>query len=494
MLWLAIGFNVAVILTTPYFPFGDTANHLARYTLISRIWAGTAPSWVSFHLLPTGYVAVDIFGAALVSLFGPRVTMHLLGALYAVMLPFSMYCLLRAVNARSTGLALVGCLLTFNWYFITGFLSYSLGIPLTFFWLTWWWPRRHAMGANSLACGAIGISLLYMVHMSAAAVALIAVSVCSFETSMIASFSRAAWRLAVRKAAEVMALALPSIALYLLMKFSFPPAEQNQIIFRTPIEKLKHVIAPFATFSAMQAAILLLSYITALGVYLWYVRSAGSLWSKWLVVPLALMLAYIVSPVFALDAWDVDVRFLVPAFLLVFVNPNQTQTFSRRATAFLAALSIVHGAVTWKYAESASSRTAEVVSLLHSIPDGPNVLYLAPEYDAFYRSGPLVHTGEWLTIDRPGWRVNGLFVGGPNGAYLDHFTELNELYDPGTTASGIPPLQWDRVRHDYKFIVLVGGNRDGTYSQLRKGSILVRRTPLAALFRVTGASAQTTTF
>lgn len=484
--------NVLVVLLTPYFPFGDTANHLARYSLISSFWAGRAPAWVQFRMLPTGYIAVDLVGAMLVKAMGPRAAMHALAAAYAVLLPGAMYSLLRAVNRHNTVWALVGCLLTFNWYFVTGFLSYSLGVPMALLWLAWWWPRRGDARVCTVVTGMLGIAALYLVHMAAAATALVGVLVGVIEPLLGSRGSWSTrWRRVLPRSALAAAYALPAAALNALMRWStiFPPASDDRPIFRGPTDKLKHLVTPFATFSVWQTLFLLGAYTIAVVLYIRRDHPGGAGWSKWVVTVVMLLLAYAVFPVFALNAWDVDVRFLLPAFLVIFVNPPTVVRGggTRTITVTLLMLSLMHASITAYYSKKISDQTQTIVSLLNRIPPNSNVLFLAPRNGAFYRAGAFMHTGEWLTIDQPQRRVNGLFAGGTNGAYLDHFTETSWVYDPGTfdDTEGIPRLRWDRVRQDYGYIVFVGSDTAANYARIRKGAMLVRRAPGVALFAVT---------
>lgn len=485
---VAIVFNIAAVARLRFFPYGDMANHLARYSLISRSWQHTAPAWVQFRWIPTSYIAVDVLGAALVWLLGPFGASLALTIAYLVVLPMGMFALLRAVNPRTIAWSLVGSLLAFNWCFLTGFYSYSVGVGLAMLWLAWWWPRRAGTTLRTRIIGAAGIAALYLVHMSAAATALTAVGVACIEPLLVPrpTTGHRRWREVAARCITTMVYAVGPLLINVVMRLQggrlgHPP---DTMVFRDPADKLRHILTPFASFSRGQTAFLVAAYVVAV-----WLRFRGD-WPaitrvKWMLTTVALLLAYAVFPVLFIGAWDVDVRFLLPAFLLIFVLPAARETRPPRPAivAVLLALVFVQASITWWYGRRIDRTLANVVRLLPVTAS--NTLVLPTEEDDYFRVDPFTHAGEWATVDNPNARVSGLFAGGPGGAHLDHFLVDRWLYDPGIhwARRDFTPLDWTRVRADYQFILVTGSNATGL-ARASEGAIVVASDPAGRLLRV----------
>lgn len=489
----AIGVNLVVAVAPRFFPYGDAPNHLARYVLINKAWDHTAPAWVTFHWLATGYIALDVVGALLVRLTSAITALRLMVIAYVVLLPLGMLALLRAVNPRTSAWALVACLLTFNWYFLEGFLSYSIGIGLSLFWLAWWWPRRDDLGAVTLICGALGVGLLYLVHMSAAAVALTAAGVACLEPLQHRSADSgiARWRRTRRRIVAAAAYAFPVLLLHLLMKWSsaFPATAEN-VAFRESGDKLRHLLTPFASFSTVEAVLFTAMYAVALGLRFGPRRSSprsSPLRSSWVAVSVALLLLYLVFPVLLFRAWDVDVRFLLPAYLVVFVDTSHARfrTPGRRTVLAITSFVILQAGVTSWYASRIDRREQAFMDVVSLVPAHSDALVLASDQGDFFRVDPFMHIGEWLTIADPRVRVNGLFAGGTNGAYLGHFLLSNQTYDPGGqwAREGFPHLNWSRAQRDYSYIVIEGNDSVGM-SRIAEGATLVGGNTNGSVYRI----------
>jgi len=141
---LATALELAVALFAHHFPYRDPNNHLARYTLIARIWFGDPPGYVVMHWVPTSYIAGDLVGALFVHFIGAVATLRLINFASLTLLPLGMYALLLHTAPAQRGWALVGVLFGFASHFLYGFLNYSVGLGLVFCWLALWYPRRES--------------------------------------------------------------------------------------------------------------------------------------------------------------------------------------------------------------------------------------------------------------------------------------------------------------------------------------------------------------
>jgi len=409
---------------------------------------------------------------------------------YIVLLPLGTFALIRAVNPRAVGWTLVACLATFNWYFLAGFLSYSIGTALALLWLAWWWPRRRRRDTAFRLLGALGIAGLFLVHMAAAATALIPVSVACVEPLLTHASRDHKFlsRRTARRLATAVVYFVPAVALDLYMKWSsaFPQASEA-IEFRPALDKFSHLLAPFLSFSRIDGVIIIIAYATAL-ILCWSSRTPRRPVSLWPLASAAMLICYFVSPVYLFAAWDVDVRFLLPALLMAFVVPTsgQPRPPSHLAVGMLFSVGLLHAADMRLRARQIDSRITSFLAVLRSVPSGANTLVLVSHEEEDFRVDPFLHAGEWATVEHRSSRVNGLFSGGPNGAYLGHFITCPQLYDVGVDwgREGFPALDWAQIQRDYGYVALAGGNQTAR-RRIQAGATPVIVTPSAAVYRVT---------
>jgi len=445
---------------------------------------------VRFRWLPTGYIAVDVLGAALVTATSPLTALRVLVGTYIVLLPLGTFALIRAVNPRAVGWTLVACLTTFNWYFLAGFLSYSIGTALALLWLAWWWPRRRRKETAIRLLGALGIAGLFLVHMAAAATALIPVGVACVEPLLTRS-SRAhrfLSRRTARRLATAVTYSAPAVALDLYMRWSSAlPQTSNAVEFRPALDKVSHLFAPFLSFSRIDGVIVIIAYATAL-ILCWSSRTPRRMVSLWPLASAAMLICYFVSPVYLFAAWDVDVRFLLPALLIAFVVPksDQPRPPSHLAVGLVFSVGLLHAADMRLRARQIDSRVTSFLTVMRSVPVGANTLVLVSHEDKDFRVDPFLHAAEWVTIEDPSSRVSGLFSGGPNGAYLGHFIACPQLYDVGVDwgQDGFPALDWAQIQRDYGYVALAGSNPNASRRILASATPVIVA-PSAAVYRVT---------
>src|SRR6476659_4731857 len=175
LILLALVFELVIALSAHHFPYQDPNNHLARYSLISRIWFGDPPGYVTFHWVPTGYIAIDVVGTLLVHYIGAVATLHVLVAASLIILPLGMYALLLQSAPTQRGWALMGVLFGFASYFMIGFLNFSIGLGLAFCWMALWYPRRANASWRARILLALGAILLFLVHLAVPLIVLVVI-------------------------------------------------------------------------------------------------------------------------------------------------------------------------------------------------------------------------------------------------------------------------------------------------------------------------------
>lgn len=554
MLASAVLVNIAVATSVTYFPYTDIVNHLARYVLMHDFWfSATSPAYVQAELLPSAYIAIDLVGVAMVHLFSPELVARLLTVLYLIALPLGTYLFARAVAPPQRSLAVIAALLSFNWYFLLGFLTYGLSIALALMLMSWWWPRRARMSAGELILFGGGCAGLYLVHMAGAALVLVAAALEYVVPVMQALRTRAVpLRRAVATSRLVpLCVAVLSVALLMLIaNLTTPDNYASDMLFTGISRKAAYLFAPFYSFSLPQAVVMAGGYFASLGLLLWLVRppvrtgtavagicsaaivvlfllgityfgtnsgyphytlsslqaallaaacGAGialCLWgargidglSSLAILPAALVIVYFLFPVKMFGAYYVDVRFLLPAYLLIFFIPLRKD--QNRAIPHVARMiwivSILHAGVTYHYVRDIDKNLHDFRSVLTEIPKGDAVITLIADHNQYGRIAPYRHFVLWRMVDRAG-PAPGLFSGDISGRQLAHFLFTWQPYYPnedwGTKV--FDPLDWKRLGTDYKYI-LQAGTDDRVASILKKHAKVARRRGDMILYKITG--------
>lgn len=474
LLGLALAVHAAVALGLRHFPYQDVPNHLARYTLIARAWAGGAPAWIDVRLQPTSYVALDLVGAALVASVGAPAAERVLALLGVVALPVGMYLLLRAVAPPQRGWALVGVLLSFSSFLLSGFLSYAVGIGCALAWLGAWWPRRRTTRPAARLALALGLVALFVLHLSAPLVALFVVGV---ELAWAAGArGDAGGRAALRPRLATFAVCVAAVgAVWAVEALAggartppildpVPVAREPAVVFRTPGSKLLALATPFYSLSVAQLATMLAAYGTALACYVGRQGRAAARHPLTLAA-LALFALYVAWPMKIAAVRAVDARWLLPAYLLLFCGAARPERApGRRALAAVAALVVLHAGVVWTLGRRIDRDLDAFDRALARVPDTARVLPLVTAVERYgTRVAPYRHYAQWHLV-RGGGRVaglfaaNGLFDDGYPYSHLAHVRERTRAYYPPENwgVRVFTPLPWPRIRRDFDYVVLAG--------------------------------------
>lgn len=493
VLWVAVLANAAVVITVRYFPYTDATNHLARYVVISEIWRGAPPFPAEFRLLPTGYIAMDVLGALLVRLLPPFAVQRIISLIAVSLTPIAMYMLIRVKASATRGWAVVGALLAFNWFLLIGFTAYSIGVGLAMLWIAGWWRHRNR---PSVAAGILltaGALVLYLVHLSAAAVVVVVVTI---DTVMRLASQRFIVRHAMRDApactggAVVLALGALWLTGKVIAQPEFLPDYEMRV--RGAWDKATHLLAPFYSFSPLQAAAITGGYLLSL---LFYVIRHGLAWKRDPVVlaALALFVLYLVFPATFMGAEDADVRFLVPGLLLLFAGPARMVRPKRLDLLIPLLGCLLHAGVVWHRAVIIDRELADMAAVLDLLPARSNVLPLVSDQRRNGRIPAYRHFAQWHTINRQG-RAPALFSGNGYGQHLAHFWIPNPLYHPGDHwgTREYNPLAWDRIREQYEFILQAGDDMRASQLIMEQADPVARRGDVT-LYRVrSDAQARTT--
>ena len=463
-LWIvfAVGVNLSVAFSVQNFPYADIVNHLARYTLIHDLWfSGTSSEYVDIRPLPTAYIAVDIVGATLLHWFAPQTVMHAIAALCLITLPLGTYLFARVVAPQQRGLAAVAALLSFNWYFLYGFVNYILGVGFALMVLSVWWSRRADMNVARMLLFGVVSAALYLVHMVCAALVLLFIGL-EYALYVLTHLRerRGKWYEAVVNARGLLLLVvtLCVAGVWYLTQSATPDHYTLAHSFRTPTSKLVHLATPFYSFSAPQAAVVAFGYLISLALFLWVARRSIG-FNLATLLPLTLGAAYFAFPVELFGAYDVDVRFLLPAYLVVFMIPVAMSAVPmiRRVAYLLVGAAVVHAGVIYFYAHAIDGDLRQFRQVLAQVPEGHNVLPLVADRNRYGRIDPYRHFALWQIIEHRG-RAPGLFSGDLSGQQMAHFVVTSRLYAPDEKwgTAHVRALDWERVARDYAFLIQAG--------------------------------------
>ena len=463
--WLLLAgvlINSLVALTAGHFPYHDANNHLARYVLIDRTWSATPVPWVSVHLVPTPYIALDLVGVALVHLLGPDGALRVLALLPLIALPAGMYALLRVTAPSQRGWSLVGVLFSFSWWYLAGSLNFTLGLGLLCLALAVWWPRRDLAKPGSLSLLALVGTGVLAVHLFAGLMLLVVVWL---DVLLEAWRHRRDWtvRRALTSARPLTAIAVTAgvAGLWLWMELATAGARVESPAFewRAALSQLKNLASPFLVFSLPQLAIIAGGFAVALGGLIAGSRGARGL-DAFTLSAAAFIVLYLISP----RTWNIDLRWLPPAYLLPFCRPSSGAPPSRKLLAVVFGFCVAHALTVGWYAGAIRGRLTDFDTALERLPRTARVLPFVADQREF-RVRPYYHYALWHTI-RTSSQVGGLFsrdgVREGEGTYthLSHFrihpVPYFPLYDWGTTV--FDPLDCRRIARDYDYIVQAGVN------------------------------------
>jgi hypothetical protein len=447
--------NLFVVLSARHFPYEDAPNHVARYTVIERIFWGEGSRDYSFHWIPTFYIGVDLLGAGLVHLFGPTVAEKVV-ACAAVVLPIAgMYLLLRATAPYRRGWSLVAVLINFSWALMAGELNFVLGFGLVLCCLAWWWPRRNAVGWSAPAVVAGMTFGLCFVHASAPLLLLVVLAAVTIvEIPDLRAGGWAAYRVAFRLPVLwtlLLGLTAFGAAWWWMIASGARSADLGPLEFRTLTGKIWGFGGPFWVYSLKQATFTAASYGALLLIFLIkHVRHP--LRNPFFIAAGLCVLLYLVFP----ENFGMDSRWVLFAYYLPFclVAANALPE-TPKILALALVLCLINTSVIANGVITVDRKLDDYDAVLRQIPRGSRLLELAN------RPGRVDVYGQyavWHLIRNDG-RVSKM------RSYYEKGNDQDPFYAPQLryfTADwrpyiwdGVKPLDWQRITTDYDYIVLV---------------------------------------
>jgi hypothetical protein len=448
--------NVAIAVTARYFPFEDTTNHLARYVLLERAWFGHGiglPSTIVVRAQPGPYFALDAIGALIVHLVGPAIGARVIAAIAVAAIPLGFALLLNAVGGEARRWATVGVPFGFGFFTHAGFLSYVVGVGAAFAFLAAWWPHRRTPTPLRIVGLIVGIALCYLMHLASALMVLVVIWV-----DAIVARDRRTWL--------VLLLTATVGAMYLWTTIGappLPPARPTTLTLGTFWWKAKNILAPFYVYSAAQALPMIATYGVAIVLY---VRSNPvRTWRTTLgLSAAAFFVLYAIFPQIGTGGGYVDMRWLIPAYLLVFCAAAPSRGPARLGVQWLLAGSIVSSVILTPTIWRIDRYLTDYSELLNQAPPGKSVFPVIGDGARFgKRVVPYRHFAFWYTIRSHG-NVPSLFAYSGDGMesnwFMPYFDDTAHRYAPpvGWFGGGGPlrPLNWQRVVAENDYVIVAG--------------------------------------
>jgi len=494
---IALAAHLALVVLLRHFPYQDVVNHVARYALIDRVWRGEGLPWIRVDWVPTPYLAVDLLGAGLVHVVGPHAAVAALTILSLLLLPLGLYRLIGAVAPAERGWALTGVLLSASPFLLKGLLNYQLGVGALFFWLACWWPRRNSLTSPAALGLGAGAMLLLLIHLAAGAVALLAAGLALIWPEE-GGATLGPWRPWPLRRLRHLWVIVPSLILLWLMRDTAPAAAQGDhpfLVLHGVLPKLGSLSEPFFALSPWEMVFTLGGYLAALVAFS---RAHRGRWSWNLMAGLvaALAILYIITPDEVNGASHLDVRWLLPLYLMVFaVVPGSTAGPSPRVLRSLLAACVLHAGMLYAIGRGIDRKLDDYDAVLDRLPPSSRVLQLVGGEPEYWRVAPYLHFALWHTA-RTGGRVSSLFsypirpgeLPRSTPIQMRHFHELDPPWslDRPWRVMGMPPLPWARIRLEYDDIVLAGDDAE-LEARLAEHSCEVNHQGEVRLYAVAGA-------
>lgn len=423
--------------SVPYPPLLDYPNHLARTFVLAHLHdpAYRFADWYRADWGPFPYLGMDLTLVTLQRFLPVMVAGKVFLSLCLLAVPLSVWWLVRTANPGNPALALWGLLLSYNGFFLTGFLNSQLGLAVCFVTITLWirYLRRPTVPGWLLVL--VAATSAYFTHLIAFA---------------LAGFVIFVYTLAERRRLRDQLLAslpfVPGVLIYLLSGIRHQGGYSGELYFRDWPEKFWDGLGAYRHgYSATLDSVILWATLAALVMA--FVRNPEfRLRRSWAIVFLAGIALYTALPDEIGESWDIDVRVIPVAFVLLLLVA-QLGRRQRLVGAIALMLFIARVDDVARNFAAKQSELGQLAAAIHSLPRDTTLLPLVNEHDdedALER--PYVHFWAYAVIER-GARAPYLFD-------LPGQTTLRivpKAYIPARPLADDKP-DFNLIRRDYDYV------------------------------------------
>jgi hypothetical protein len=401
--------HLALVWAFPFIPTQDGPGHQAVAFILrqyDRPEAGllrqyylpnreALPNWFIFFLMSKalGFLSVPMAEKVLVSA-------------YVLLLPLSVRYALRAIDPRSTFLAVLAFPFTYNFLFQMGFFNFCFSLAAFFFTVGFWLKRPENRSPLRIAGLALLVLWVYFCHPV------------TLVVTLATLWTLAGWRLLLERRQGLwrafrdwllgpILASLPS----LILMASFVGRRTGAKISFLPLwVKVKHLAALYSLASISRWTIPLAALLALLfyGIAILCLRSRGRrplLFTDGLLLAMAVaIVAYFTAPTDLAGGGFINHRLnLFPFLILILWFGTFEHPWGRRRTiqiiASVIALAFL-GAYAWMYARVNDGLSAIVAAGEHIEPDH-TLLFLSYAHQGegpfVFRTAPFVHAGGYIT-------------------------------------------------------------------------------------------------
>jgi hypothetical protein len=299
----------------------------------------------------------------------------------------------------------------------------------------------------------VGIALCYLTHLASALMVLVVIWVDAIVSRD-------------RRIRVVLLLTATVGAMYLWTTIGappLPPGKSAPLTFGTFGWKAKNILAPFYVYSALQAVPMIATYIVA--VVLYCRANPARTWRTTLgISAAAFFFLYVIFPQLGTGGGYVDMRWLVPAYLLVFCAASAVRGPSTLGLRLLLAGSVLSSLALVPTIWRIDRYLTDYQAALQGLPPGKSVFPVVADDRRFGgRVIPYRHFAFWYTIRFHG-NVPSLFAYSGDGMesnwFMPYFDDTAHRYAPpvGWFGGGgtLRALDWPRIAAENDYVIVAG--------------------------------------
>lgn len=420
-----------------YPPLLDYPNHLARVFVLAHLHdpAYHFTDWYRADWGPFPYLGMDLILVSLQRVLPVAIAGKVFLSLCLLAVPLSVWWLVRTANPGHDALAFWGLLLSYNVFFLDGFVNFQLGLALCFLTVTLWIRYLGRPTARRWLLVLAAATATYFTH-------LIAFVLAGFVVFVYTAVERRRIRDQVLACLPF----LPGVLIYVISGIGRQTSYAGELYFRDWPEKFFDALGAYHHgYSGMLDTVVL--WATVAAILLAFVRNPDfRLRRSWAIVFLAAIALYCALPDEVGESWDIDVRVIPVAFILLLLVAQ----LGRRQRIVGAIALLLFVARIHDVARNFAAKQAELArldSVIQSLPRDTTLLPLINEHDdEDSLERPYVHFWAYAVIER-----------GARGPYLFDLPGQTTLriipkaYIPPRPHADHPP-DFDLIRRDYEFV------------------------------------------
>lgn len=393
------------ILSVHYVPLVDYPNHLARVHILSSY--DDEPAFrerFDRQFEPIPNLAADVLILFLNQFVGILAAGKIFLVLTAVLFAAGCHLLGRAIRGRPAWLALPCCFFFYNSMLFYGFLNYMFGVGLFAVALAYWVEWREKWSAPRYACVSLLVLAAYLSHLSAYVFLGVAFAI-------LTAWGYFKGARTLRAAAFDLGHLVPPLVTFAV--YMSGSGEAGGVTWNTVRDKLTSSLSLILSYDYKLDAVVGAALLVVAILVFRRAQSVG-VSRPTFVTGLVFALMYLIFPLGMMTAWFVDVRFIMPAALLIVLSlkVNISRKAGRFLLLFLMAVFCLRLGSVWATWVALDARIAAQTRALGVLPEGAKVypLFVIPDDPKRGRTErAFVHVVHYATIYRRA-RVPTLFA------------------------------------------------------------------------------------